>query len=172
MNWFALSVKSNHESAVGTRLANKGYEVFLPLYRTRRVWSDRIKEIYLPLFEGYVFCRFDLTNRAAPIVTTPGVFRIVGFGNTPAPIADREIEAVRAVTNSRSAAEPWPYMAAGSPVQITSGAFAGVEGLFVEAPKGDQLIVSISLLQRSVAVQIDRACVRPLQASYPSARCA
>jgi len=168
MNWFALSVKSHHETAVSARLINKGFEVFLPLYRTTRTWSDRKKEIQLPLFDGYVFCRFNPNERSVPVATTPGVFRIVSMGNTPAPVPDHEIEAVRAVTNSRSVVEPWPYIPKGSPVQITSGVLSGVEGSFMEEHTGGRLIVSITLLQRSVAVQIDRTSVRP-QMPYTSA---
>ena len=91
--WFALRVRSRYENTVATFLGGKGYEWFLPLYKSRRAWSDRIKETQLPLFPGYIFCRFDLQHRL-PILTTPGVVSVVGIGRRPVPIDDAEIAAL------------------------------------------------------------------------------
>lgn len=172
VHWFALNVRTRHEDVVATILENKGYEIFLPLYQSRRMWSDRIKELQVPLFPGYVFCRFDTAHRTVPIVTTPGVIRIVGFAGQPVPMDEREIESVRIIARSALPAEPWPYVQAGSPVRITYGSLTGVEGVLVEVKKQHQLVVSINLLQRSVAVQIDKAWVKPLDVRYtaPSTR--
>src|SRR5713226_4572887 len=94
--WFALQVRPRYEKAAARALHNKGYEEFLPLYRSRRRWTDRVKEINLPLIPGYVFCRFD-SSVVVPIVTTPGVIRIAGYGKTPAPVDESEITAIQAV---------------------------------------------------------------------------
>src|ERR1700723_3177405 len=91
--WFALAVKYQHERRVESVLCAAGMDTFLPLYRLRRQWSDRAKDLEAPLFPGYVFGRFPLHERAR-IVNTPGVSRIVGFAGLPAPVAEQEIEGV------------------------------------------------------------------------------
>src|SRR4029077_14794699 len=110
--WFALQTKSRCEHVVATQLRGKGYESFLPLYKSRRHWSDRVKELELPLFPGYLFCRFDPSQRL-PILTTPGVIQIVGIGKTPIPIDDNEIAAIQIAMESRLAREPWPFLKIG-----------------------------------------------------------
>ena len=89
--WFAVTVRANRERIIAQLLESKQYEVLVPIYRSRRVWSDRIKELELPLFPGYVFVRLDLADRASPVVTTPGVIRIVGFAGKPVPVEPREL---------------------------------------------------------------------------------
>lgn len=159
-NWFALQVRPSAEQTVTTQLTYKGYDVFLPTYRTRRVWSDRIKVVDLPLFPSYVFCRFNPADRSTPVVATPGVLKIVGFGSTPAAIDDQEISAIQQIATSRLSAGPWPFLGAGTRVRIQSGPLAGIDGCVVELKSETQLVVSISLLQRSIAVGIDPAWVR------------
>src|SRR5690348_14924711 len=107
--WYAVRVRSKFEVLASAGLSGKGYEPFLPLYKTRRRWSDRIKEMELPLFPGYVFCRFDAGTRL-PVLTTPGVMSVVGYGREPVIIDDAEIEAVRAIIASGLPAIPWPYL--------------------------------------------------------------
>ncbi len=118
MSWYALQIQSKLGSVASATLRGKGYEEFLPMYRSRRQWSDRIKELELPLFPGYLFCRFDVTDRLMPILTTPGVISIVGAGKTPLPVVPEEIEAVRAILRSGLAAQPWPFLGVGSKVYI------------------------------------------------------
>jgi len=143
-------------------LRDRGYEEFLPLYRAQRRWSDRVKELELPLFPGYLFCRFDVSDRL-PILTTPGVMGIVGFGKTPVPIEPGEIAAIHRVLETGVAAEPWKYIVSGQRVRVEHGALAGLEGIFIETKKDHRLLLSVTLLQRSVAVQIDAACVVPIK---------
>jgi transcription termination/antitermination protein NusG len=162
LHWYALHVRSRYEKSVSTVLRNKGFDEFLPVYQSRRQWSQRIAEIDLPLFPGYVFCRFEPSERRIPIVTTPGVMGIVGFGGTPIPIDDGEIEAIHRVLATGIAAEPWKYMPTGQRVRIEHGALAGLEGIFVEVKKNHRLLLSLTLLQRSVAIQIDAASVVPV----------
>ena len=166
-NWFALRVKPRHERLVATALHGKGYEEFLPLYRCRRKWSDRVKVLDLPLFPGYVFCRFDPNDRL-PILTTPGVLLIVSSGKTPLPVDENEISAVRTIVESQLQVEPWPYLAAGHLVCVISGPLRGIEGFFLNCKRPGRLVVSVTILQRSVAVEMDSECVVPLGAGYLS----
>lgn len=160
--WFAVHVRSNSERMVDTILREKGQETFLPVYRSRRRWFDRVVHLDLPLFPGYLFCRVD-TQLRLPLLTTPGVVRIVGIGRTPEPVSEEAVSAVRAILNSSFAAEPWPFLRAGQWVRIERGPLAGIEGVLVKVKKLYRLVVSINLLQRSVAVEIDRDLVRPIQ---------
>jgi transcription antitermination factor NusG len=159
--WYALRIQSRLASFASTTLRGKGYQEFLPLYRSRRRWSDRTKELELPLFPGYLFCRFDVNDRL-PILTTPGVIGIVGIGKTPAPVDLDEIEAIRVILRSGLAAQPWPSLRVGSKVYIERGPLAGLEGIITNTDKVYRLIASVSLLQRSVAVEIDREWARPI----------
>jgi transcription antitermination factor NusG len=153
--WYGIRTKSNHERLAAVVLQSKGYEQYLPVYRRRRRWSDRIVESDRPLFPGYVFCRFDAKKRL-PIVSTPGVVSVVGFGNEPAPISETEIEAVRAVLHSGLAAEPCPFLSEGQRIRVRRGSLEGLEGILVKKKSDWRIVVSVAMLQRSVAVEIDR----------------
>ena len=161
--WYALQVKSRLSSIASACLRGKGYEEFLPLYRSPRRWSDRVKQIDQPLFPGYLFCRFDPHDRMVPVLSTPGVIGIVGAGKTPIPVPEEEIQAVRRVLSSGLAALPSPFLSVGSRIYIESGPLAGLEGIVSNVDKVCRLVVSVSLLQRSVAVEIDRHWARPVQ---------
>ena len=156
--WFALRVRSQRETAVANRLNAKGYQVFLPTSPFQKRWSDRIKKTNRPLFPGYLFCKFDPADRL-PILKTPWLFQIVGLGQTPVPVDDEELDAVRNLVMSGSAAEPWPYVEMGQKVRIRSGTFPGVAGVLTGFRGNRKLIVSLTLLRRSVAVEIDSALV-------------
>jgi transcription antitermination factor NusG len=158
--WFALQVRSQRETHVADQLSAKGYESFLPLYTCRKRWSDRIKKIELPLFPGYLFCRFDPYDRL-PILKTPWLLRIVGFNHIPSPVDDDEIGSVRILIASGAAAQPWPFACVGEGVRIESGPFRGVTGVLTQIKGNNKLVVSITLLQRSVAVEVDSALVAP-----------
>jgi transcription antitermination factor NusG len=160
--WFALFVRVNHEKLVSAALRSKGVEEFLPLYRMKRRWSDRTKQVQAPLFPGYVFCRIDL-NRRLPILTTPGVHSIVGNGKVPVPVELTEIQNLRVIVDSHLQADPWPYLRIGQKVRIEEGALDGLEGILVATNKPSRVVVSVSLLQRSVAVEVDETWIRPVR---------
>jgi len=153
-NWYAIQTRVLHENKVVVGLQNKDIECFLPVNRQRRRWADRAKVIEVPLFPGYLFARFD-ANVRLPVLTTPGVFFIVGNGGGPAPIPDEEITSIQTLVRSQAASEPWPYMRVGQRVRIEDGPFAGLNGFLVRNKKSDRIVVSVSLIERSVAVEID-----------------
>jgi transcription antitermination factor NusG len=160
--WYALRVRSNYEKTVSSALEQKGYTQFLPTYEQKSKWSDRVKTISRPLFTGYVFCQFDVSNRL-PILMTPGVVGVVGFGKTPAPVTESEIAAVQKIIDSGIAAVPWPFCPVGQRVVIEAGPLIGVEGRVLDIRNPDRIVVSVSLLQRSVSAEIDRGWIRPIQ---------
>lgn len=162
--WYAIRIQSKLANVASTTLLGKGYEQFLPLYLSQRRWSDRVKKLELPLFPGYLFCRLNVNDRLMPLLTTPGVIAIVGAGKTPVPVAEDEIESIRAILRSGLAAQPWPSLRNGSKVRIEEGPLSGLEGMVTSTEKVCRLVVSVNLLQRSVAVEIDRAWARPIGA--------
>jgi transcription antitermination factor NusG len=160
MSWFAIRVKSRCEWAVADALRHKGYEDFLPLYWSRRRWSDRVKILQLPLFSGYLFCRFAPVDRV-PILSTPGVVLIVGSGKTPLPIDAKEVEAIRTAINSGQKIVPWPHLEIGKTVRIEEGSLSGLEGVLLRFKGANQLILGVQLLQRAVAVEVPENWVVP-----------
>jgi transcription antitermination factor NusG len=159
--WYALRVRSRHENTVASHLQARGYESFLPLYKSTRRWSDRFKEIELPLFPGYVFSQFNRLNRL-PILSIPGIVHVVGVGRTPVPVDETEIAALQAAVKSGLPRQPWPFVEIGHRVRIEHGPLRGVEGLLLGFRGHQRLVLSVTLLQRSVAVQVDEAWVLPM----------
>jgi transcription antitermination factor NusG len=159
--WYALKVRPRFERVVVAHLRSRGYDPFLPTYITKRQWSDRIKSLELPLFPGYLFCQIDLRSRL-PILTAPGVNYIVGMGRAPEPVAEQEIESIRAIVGSGLYYEPYPYLTAGQLVRVEHGALVGLIGRVVDVKSSSRLIVSINLLMRSVSAEIDRSWVEPV----------
>jgi len=162
--WYAVQVRTRWESSTALLLSGKGYQTLLPTFSTKRRWSGRVREINAPLFPGYVFCQFDVQKRL-PILVTPGVLAVVGRGRVPLPVDDSEIVAIQAVAGSGLHAEPWPYLEVGQRVRIENDALQGLEGILIQVKGNHRIVVSVSLLRRSVALEIDRACVSPLGAS-------
>ncbi len=156
--WYGLRTRSNQEKVAATVLEAKGFEPYLPSYSVRRRWSDRVVNTTLPLFPGYLFCRFD-SNQKLPVVSTPGVVSVVGYGNVPAPIEDREIEAIQTLLESGAPAQPHPYLKEGQKVRVKSGVLQGVEGILIRMKSEWRMVLSITLLQRSIAVEVDRDCL-------------
>jgi len=156
IRWFALHVHARKESFVAAQLENQGIECFLPRYKSLRKWSDRMKEVELPLFPSYLFSRFDFQNRR-PIITTSGILQIVGNGRMAIPVSDKEISAIQTAVHSGLPHQPWPYIEVGERVRVTYGSLAGLEGILVNFKGDHRVVLSVGLLQRSVALEVDLA---------------
>ena len=157
--WYALYTRHQHEKIVQRILTGKGFEAFLPLYTAAHHWKDRIKRVSLPLFPCYVLLRGPL-DHWLPVLTTPGVHTVVGFGGHPASIAWTEVEAIRRVVESTVKVEPHPFLKCGDRVRVIAGALQGLEGILVRKKNWWKLLLSVEMLQRSVAVEIDVALVQ------------
>ena len=169
-SWFAVRTRTTHEKRVTSLLNYQEYECFLPLYTARRCWSDRIKQVELPLFPGYMFCRFDVHLRG-PILKTPSVIDIAGLAGKPIPVDDQEIATLQTIHRSGLGVSPHPFLRVGQRVRIEGGSLDGVEGIVEDARRRNRLIVSVSLLQRSVAVEIDSAWLTPVSAPVKGSVC-
>jgi len=159
--WFALQVRTRYEKSVAYFLDGKGYEWFLPTYISRRRWSDRTKQLEQPLFPGYLFCRFNPMERL-PILKTPGLIAIVGTARTPTAVDASEILALRTLVNSEIPRQPWPFLKVGQLVRIEYGALAGLEGILLQIKGSNRIVLSVSLLRRSVAAEVDSEWITPI----------
>jgi transcription antitermination factor NusG len=167
-NWYALQVRPRCECLVAALLTSKGYEIFAPVYKSARKWSDRTKEIEVHLFPGYVFCHFDPGVRSnSPVNTTPGVLKILGFANKPAPVDPKEMDAVRLAAQSKMSPKPFPYLASGLKIRIAHGPLSGLEGILARVKNKDVLVVSVAMLRRSIAVEIEKHLVELSDGTAP-----
>ncbi len=159
--WFAVQTRTRYENFAAKQLAGRGYEVFLPFYLCKRRWSDRMQEFEVPLFPGYLFCRFNLQDRL-PILTTPGVIQVVGIGKTPIPVDEEEVIALQTAVKTGMPRHPWPFLKVGEKVRVQDGPLCGLEGVLLNFKGRYRLVLSVSLLQRSVAVEVDSEWVTPI----------
>jgi transcription elongation factor/antiterminator RfaH len=159
-SWYALQVRSRKEGYVASQIQGQGFECLLPTYKSVRKWSDRVRELEQPLFPGYLFCRFDFQHRR-PVVTTPGVLQIVGFGRRAIPVPDEEIQALQLALTSGIPKQPWPYLEVGQRVRVIYGTLTGLEGILVNVKGNDRVVLSVSLLQRSVAMEVEASWLAP-----------
>jgi transcription antitermination factor NusG len=160
-HWYAAYTCARHEKRVGEQLERKGVEFFLPLYTTRRRWKDRSVDLALPLFPGYVFVRIPLRERLR-VLEIPSVVRLVGSEGQPTPLPDREVDTLRDGLALRLKAEPHPYLRVGRKVRICNGPLQGSEGILVRHKDQFRVVLSIELIMRSVAVEVDAADVEPI----------
>lgn len=156
--WHAIYTRHQHEKVIARLLTEKGFEIFLPLYQTARRWKDRTKQLSLPLFPCYVFILGGMERRL-DIVTTPGIHSFVTVGNRAAAIPQAEIEAIRQAVAKGSGVEPHPFLKSGDWVRIKAGPLEGIEGILIRKKNSFRLVLSVELLQKSVAVEVDATMV-------------
>ncbi len=159
-HWYAAYTRAQHEKHVAAELGMREVEHFLPLYSSMRRWKDRRVQLQLPLFPGYVFVRLALRERLR-VLQIPSVVRLVGFSGQPTALPDTEMEIMRSGLSQSLRAEPHPFLTVGRRVRITGGPFAGLEGVLRRKKSGMRVVVSLGLIQRSVAVDVDVADLRP-----------
>ncbi len=153
-NWYALLTRHQHEKSVALALSNKSHEVYLPLFRSVRRWQDRAKQVWLPLFPCYVFIREGM-DRQIQIVTTPGIIHIVGWAGRPAIVPQTQLDAVRQIIESCLNVETHPYLQCGDRVRVKTGPLMGLEGILARKKGVTRLVISMEMLGRSAAVEID-----------------
>ena len=160
MNWFALHVKPRHERAVEQQLNGRMLEGYSPYYSARRRWSDRVKDVDMPLFPRYVFCRFSFEERLK-VLSITSVVSIVSFGGAPCPLNDADIETIKGMVASGLPVMPWACLRVGERVRICHGPLSGLEGILTREKAAFRVVVSIELLQRAVAVEVSRDLIVP-----------
>lgn len=160
VRWYAVYTSANHEKSVAKQLVARDVEHFLPTYDSSRRWKDRRVVLQMPLFSGYVFVRLALRDRLM-VLEVPGVARLVGFNGVPTPLPDAEIEALKASLEDGVRAEPYPYLTTGRRVRVKSGPLTGMKGILIRKKNGTRLVISVELILRSVAVEVDGIELQP-----------
>jgi len=163
-HWYAIYTRASHEKRVAAELDARTVEHFLPQYSSVRRWKDRRVRLNLPLFPGYVFVRFALQDRLR-ILQVPSVVRLIGFGGLPTALPDEEVEILRAGLADQLHAEPHLFLNVGRRVRIVSGPLLGLEGILQRRKNNFRCVVSLDLIHRAFAVDVDAADVQPLQES-------
>jgi transcription antitermination factor NusG len=166
--WFAAYTLPNHEKSVARQMNERAIPHYLPLYESVRQWKDRKITLDLPLFPGYVFVRMPLQNRLK-VIQVPSVIRLVGFGGEPAAIPEAELNAIRTCLDHDCKLQPHPVLRAGQRMRITRGALTGIEGILVRKKGISRLVLSIGLITRAVAVEVNIGEIEAVRAAAPHA---
>jgi transcription antitermination factor NusG len=166
LQWWVIYTRHQHEKVVADVLSAKGFEVFLPLYDSIRRWKDRQKLLSLPLFPCYVFVRGGL-HRRLQVVSTPGVYMTLTHGDRIAVIPEREIDAIRRTVEGPFRMEPHPFLRCGDRVRVIGGSLEGVEGILIRKKNQFRLVLSVDMLEKSVAVEIDAFDVESIVERVP-----
>jgi transcription antitermination factor NusG len=160
-HWYAARIRPNHEKCVAERMAHRDIEHLLPLYTSLRQWKDRRVCLSMPLFPGYLFVFLCLSERLR-VLEVPGVAGLVGIGSQPVPIAEEEIRAIQGCMNPTSNITPHPYLTVGNRARVRSGPFQGIEGIIVRSHSKTRLVISFTLIQRSVTLELDQTELEPI----------
>jgi transcription antitermination factor NusG len=161
--WYALQTRPRHEKRVHAELQEKSIQAFLPLLSEKHSWSDRRKTVQVPLFPGYVFTRMqnDLDHRVN-VLRTMGVVSFVGGRGLGTLIPDEQIQAIQSILAARVSFGPYPFLNVGQKVRIVGGSLDGIHGI-VTSKNGDaSLVISIELIQRSIAIRVAGYHVEPV----------
>lgn len=158
--WFAAYTSPRHEKHVSQQMQHRGIQNFLPLYKSMRRWKDRRKELELPIFPGYLFVRMTLRERLS-VLQVPGVVQLVSFQGWPAPLPDAEIEMLRGQLSQSGMLQPHPFLTVGRRVRVTNGPMSGMEGILARKKEKFRVVLSLELIQRSVAVEVDMSDIEP-----------
>jgi transcription antitermination factor NusG len=160
--WYATYTRANHENQIAKQLRIRSVEHFLPSYDSVRHWKDRKVRLQLPLFPGYVFVRIALFDQMR-VLQIPGVVRLVGFNAGPAALPEEEIDAMRNGLRNGVCAHPHPYLVVGRRVRVVSGPLMGLSGIVLKKKNTTRVVITLEIIMRSVAVEVDPADLQPIQ---------
>jgi transcription termination/antitermination protein NusG len=164
MLWYAGYTASRHEKRVAEHFAQRGVEHFLPLYETIHRWNNGRHRVQLPLFPGYIFVRIALRDRLR-VIEVPGFVRLVGFSSLPHPLPEADINRMKEALNKGVLAEPYPYLTVGTRVEIRNGPLQGMTGILLRRQNKSRVVISVDLIMRSMAVEVEASDVVPVRSS-------
>jgi len=160
-NWFVFYTKSRQERKVRELLLRRGYEVFLPMQKVMRQWSDRKKKVDTPLFNSYIFVH-DTEDKIPLIVQTPGIAWNIRHNDKPAVLQTRELEIIQRFLNSGLLLEIQAVqnLEVGNPVQVIDGALKGMVGTLLKTSDGERFTVALESIGQTMLVRIDRQLLK------------
>lgn len=151
--WYVLRTRSRHEKVVRDQLLEREIQTFLPLYERWSRWKDRRKKIAFPLFSGYCFARFPLTERLR-VLNCVGAVELVGVRGFPEPVPDKEIEALERLTATTLQYDPHPFLEEGMEVEVIRGPLAGVRGRLLRKDRVTRLVLAVTLIRQAALIEI------------------
>lgn len=160
-HWYAIYTHSRHEKKVAEELADRDVTCFLPLREVRHRWKDRWKLVQLPLFSGYVFVNIPLADKLK-VLKTKGTAYMVGLGGHPEPIPDEQIYSIMSFLEKRVPYDSYPYLKEGEKVEVRYGPLKGLRGILVRKKNQSKLVLSVDLIQQSIALEVDASDVEPV----------
>ena len=160
--WYAGYTASRHEKRVAEHFAQRGVEHFLPLYETIHRWNNGRHRVQLPLFPGYIFVHIALRDRIR-VIEVPGFVRLVGFNSLPHPLPEVDISRMKEALNKGVVAEPYPYLTVGTRVEVLNGPLQGMTGILLRRQNKCRVVISVDLIMRSMAVEVEAADVVPVR---------
>lgn len=160
-HWYAAYTNARHEKVITQQLQQRQVETFLPLYRSWHRWKDRRKQVELALFPSYVFVKIAAQERLR-VLQVPGVVSLVTFNGQLAALPEHEINALRSGLDKDICVEPHPYLRIGRRVRVVAGPMAGTEGILSRKKDKSRVIISIDVLMRSIAVEVDACDLEPI----------
>ena len=161
-DWYAVYTRHQHEKSASQILTNKGFEVLLPLYHSVSRWKDRRKTILRPLFGNYLFVRADLEHKVE-VLRTIGVCSFVNSAGVPSALSPWEIELIRKLVENPSHLQPHPFLERGDVVRVVRGPLLGLTGTLCRIKNQHRVVVSIELLRKSAAVEVDISSLEPIR---------
>jgi len=168
-NWYAIQTRPRHEKRVDQDLRAKGFSTFLPTVEQTHQWTDRKKKVQVPLFARYLFIRSLYRPEIHhSVISLPGVSGFVGIRGRALPIPDSEIANVQLLLAHKVPFEPYPFIRVGQRVRCRGGALEGLEGILVSKNRDYSVVISLELLQRSLAVRVDGYHLEPVVEPIPS----
>jgi len=162
MLWYAGYTASRHEKRVAEHFAQRGVEHFLPLYQTIHRWNNGRHRVQLPLFPSYIFVRIALRDRLR-VIEVPGFVRLVGFNSLPYPLPEADINKMKEALSKGVLAEPYPYLTGGTRVEIRNGPLQGMTGILLRRQNNCRVVISVDLIMRSMAVEVEASDVVPVR---------
>jgi transcription antitermination factor NusG len=164
--WYACRTRSRAEKKVFAALEGRAVESYLPLVPRDREWADRVKRVHFPIFPGYVFARFEMSGMGL-VLQVPGLTEVVGVEGRPIPVADDELDSVRALVEGieRTGLEPHvsDYLVVGEAVEVIDGPFRGLRGTLVDVRGATRVVVRLGVIRQALGVQMERRYLRPLK---------
>lgn len=165
--WYAAHTRSRHEKCVADHLAARSVEFFLPVVRSRHRWNDRTRVVEQPLLPGYLFVHIKLQDRLKAL-EVPGVVRLLSFQGRPIALPDYEIQQIQSAVHANLRMDPYPYLKVGSRARVIRGPLEGAEGYVVRNKGEFRVVISLEMLSRSIAVEMDASDIEAVTEVFKS----
>ena len=160
--WIAIYTKSRHEKVVAKKLVENGFEVYLPMLKEKRKWSDRKKWVEFPMFKSYIFVKTELKNSLFALQVS-GVVKIIRFGEKIATLKESNIQAIKLMLEGGYNPKPIEYFIKGDPVEVKDGPLKGLIGEVTQIDRDNHLIIRVDAIQHSISVKIKRGFITQIK---------